>query len=247
MSHRWTLYGLDKLIDIEQLDFPEFEDQLDDVVTCTYNDTIGRDGDEIFHDSMPSDGMFNLIKLEGTNWQVMIIVPDIKDKERGNVQYSIMSMNFHDETIQRKFLQIFKMMIGVVLWPLLFNVDSMINILDSVVDRAHWYDTVVYFENSRQRDNEDDERRLAQWSITISKYDCETLIGSSLDNNPYEIIIFPYIEKQTGFHLNQLPIKYISLRNYLRISENQIRTVRPSLSPSILISQLKYVSKLVKG
>ncbi|CAB4251934.1 similar to Saccharomyces cerevisiae YBR107C IML3 Protein with a role in kinetochore function [Maudiozyma barnettii] len=249
MSHRWTLYGLDKLIDIEQLDLPELEEQLDDVVICTYNDTIDRTGHEINQQPTQNreiDETFNSIKLEGTDWQVLIVVPNV-DIQDNSTRCSVMSGNFNKEDIQTQFFKYFKDIFGVVVWPLMFDIDSMVSILDSVVNKTRWYDTVVYFENSRQNKNDsDDERRLAQWTINISRYDCETLVGTHSDGKPYRRVIFPYIETQTGFSLSQLPIKFISLRNLLRISRNGIRTVRPSMESSILISQLPYISKLIK-
>lgn len=238
-SYRWGLYGIDRLVELQELEIGEFEERLnvEDVVEVKEYESLDETGEFVRSDE--DVVRYNCIKLYCHSWHVVIV----NCESRGN---GVMAICFADNDLRDTFLSMFKSMIGCVCWPLYFNWDNKLDILDSLVDSEHWYDMILNFDGNS---GNSEENRLNRWTITINKIDCETIgktIGKTIDKTidktigkTYSKSIIPYIESISGIRFVKSMNRSIILRTYLTIRNRDIITIRRSIPISLIISQFR--------
>lgn len=219
MPFKWSFYGLDKQIDVDEYIVGEWEDIFD----CTL--LINK-----YQNNEHEKFTVNNEKFQ------MIIYYQKKCK------LSLFCIQYDDLITLNTVFTWFKESKGVIIWPLKFDTKLMLQILDSVTiadtesannesnnenttnfnDR--WFETRIIFKNNK-------DYMLDKYSITISGNDCSKIYKrynkinvSEVKLAPYEYCLYDYIYQQTGMQLQELPVRLMMLTNFLTINNEEIIT-----------------------
>lgn len=251
MPYQWNFYALNKIIDVNNVIIERVEEDVVHSAVQIHSDEIQYTKTNEDTDSLKE---YILVNLYCDKLNVVII------SHTGCETPTIMACNFTIQEAEMRFIECLKDETGAIIWPLYFDTVAMINVIDSVIEADHWYDTKVAFtiegsvsrapeeqeqvdESDESEEEEDDKRRLRRFSIELDRFTCERLsrINENVPMEPFKKSIFPYLYQETGMIINKLPVRYIMLQMLMTIRPRYIVTVQRRMPNNIMIAYLNYI------
>lgn len=135
-------------------------------------------------------------------------------------------------------LEWLKSELGVIIFPVNLNQESMIDIADAFMLRnerqlSNYYDTKFLFDIDTQNEN------LKKMDIEIDKESVK-ILSSSL-SSPLNAAILPYIFQETGIQLTKLPLSMIVLTGLVKIKRDAIITATNMIEDKVLVTTLNSI------
>ena len=164
--------------------------------------------------------------LYTSNWNWFALVVESEDGHCG------IACRFDEPNTEARFINCARHLAGDVVVPVRFTTDMMIQVADACMNTPNnMVDTqIVYLSEKRDADP---SKRLASITIDITAENMKHLWGQrgvtnnrqrELRKGVFRNAVLPYIGSKTGLVFSELPLRYILLRNVIRITPRWIET-----------------------
>lgn len=229
----FQFFGCNKVIKIDKTsDISQLEQLLNGPESVSvWNETVNLSKSLITHElARVSYEMTEITSVAISEYDEKIVIFSHQDWEIP----TLIAIYSNDEPLKARVLDWLKNTQEAIIWPLLFNTSTMIQVTDRLLNKDNFVTVKLLFNTIGKTENDN----IRTITIELEKESCSQLYnnelqerrakdtGVDLENNnilPLTDCILPHIHDQSGIIVDKMPLTMINLMNEARITKEGLQ------------------------